>query len=87
MLQEDINILFLGYLGQNEETSKKICKNLLSSLSAPMTEKLKTGFYAKPGGYVLFSQDLEDIVKKYKFQANKGVKVSIKIWPKTVKSP
>ncbi|KAI7792074.1 putative interferon-induced guanylate-binding protein 1, partial [Triplophysa rosa] len=73
-LEKHIHNLFHGYLGQNEEASKKRCEDLLSSLSATMTEKLKTGFYAKPGGYVLFSQDLEDIVKKYKFQANKGVK-------------
>ncbi|XP_056604473.1 guanylate-binding protein 1-like isoform X2 [Triplophysa dalaica] len=73
-LEEHIHNLFHGYLGQNEEASKKRCEDLLSSLSATMTEKLKTGFYAKPGGYVLFSQDLEDIIKKYKFQANKEVK-------------
>ncbi|XP_067248818.1 guanylate-binding protein 4-like isoform X3 [Chanodichthys erythropterus] len=73
-LEEDINKLFDGYLCQNEESSKKRCENLLSSLSAPMTEKLKKGFYAVPGGYDLFSQDLEDIVKEYKIQANKGVK-------------
>ncbi|XP_067283892.1 guanylate-binding protein 4-like isoform X2 [Pseudorasbora parva] len=42
-LEEDINKLFDGYLCQNEEASKKTCGNLLSSLSAPMTEKLKKG--------------------------------------------
>ncbi|ROL49847.1 Guanylate-binding protein 1 [Anabarilius grahami] len=73
-LEEDINKLFDGYLCQNEEASKKRCENLLSSLSAPMTEKLKKGFYATPGGYDLFSQDLEDIIKEYKIQANKEVK-------------
>ncbi|KTG42893.1 hypothetical protein cypCar_00016986 [Cyprinus carpio] len=71
---EEMNKLFDGYLHQNEEASKKRCENLLTTLSAPMTEKLKKGFYAVAGGYVLFSQDLEDIVKKYKTQANKGVK-------------
>uniref|UniRef100_A0A671LYM1 Guanylate-binding protein 1-like n=1 Tax=Sinocyclocheilus anshuiensis TaxID=1608454 RepID=A0A671LYM1_9TELE len=70
-----INKLFHGYLYQNEEASRKRCENILSSLSGTMTEKLKKGSYAIPGGYVLFSQDLEDIVKKYKIQANKGVKV------------
>uniref|UniRef100_A0A8C1UGY4 GB1/RHD3-type G domain-containing protein n=1 Tax=Cyprinus carpio TaxID=7962 RepID=A0A8C1UGY4_CYPCA len=73
-LEEEMNKLFDGYLHQNEEASKKRCENLLTTLSAPMTEKLKKGFYAVAGGYVLFSQDLEDIVKKYKTQANKGVK-------------
>lgn len=79
MLQEEMNKLFDGYLHQNEEASKKRCDNLLTTLSAPMTENLKKGFYAIAGGYVLFSQDLNDIVKKYKTQANKGVKVSISI--------
>uniref|UniRef100_A0A671LXC1 Guanylate-binding protein 1-like n=1 Tax=Sinocyclocheilus anshuiensis TaxID=1608454 RepID=A0A671LXC1_9TELE len=74
-LEEGINKLFHGYLYQNEEASRKRCENILSSLSGTMTEKLKKGSYAIPGGYVLFSQDLEDIVKKYKIQANKGVKV------------
>jgi len=40
-----------------------------------MTEKLKQGFYAKPGGYEFFCKDLEDIVKNYNNQANKEVKV------------
>lgn len=79
VLQEGINNLFHGYLCQNEEASKKRCENILSSLSGTMTEKLKKGSYAIPGGYALFSQDLEDIVKKYKIQANKGVKVIINV--------
>ncbi|XP_067283823.1 guanylate-binding protein 4-like [Pseudorasbora parva] len=73
-LEESINTLFDGYLCQNEQASKKVCEDLLSSLSAPMTEKLKQGFYAKPGGYDLFCKDLEDIVKNYNSQANKEVK-------------
>ncbi|RXN09849.1 guanylate-binding 1-like protein [Labeo rohita] len=73
-LEEKINELFDGYLCQNEQASKRRCEDLLSSLSAPMMEKLIQGFYAKPGGYDLFCKDLEDIGKKYKIQANKGVK-------------
>ncbi|XDV25991.1 hypothetical protein PO909_029811 [Leuciscus waleckii] len=73
-LEENINKLFDGYLCQNEQASKRRCEELLSSLSETMTEKLKQGFYAKPGGYDLFCKDLEDIVKNYKNQANKEVK-------------
>ncbi|XP_056604432.1 guanylate-binding protein 1-like isoform X2 [Triplophysa dalaica] len=73
-LEENINNLFDGYLSHNEQASKRSCENLLSSLSATMTEKLKQGFYAKPGGYDLFCNDLEDIVEKYKSQSNKEVK-------------
>ncbi|CAM4572803.1 unnamed protein product [Leuciscus chuanchicus] len=73
-LEENINKLFDGYLCQNEQASKRRCEDLLSSLSETMTEKLKQGFYAKPGGYDLFSKDLEDIVKNYNNQAKKEVK-------------
>lgn len=45
------------------------------SLFEPMMEKLKKGFYAKPGGYDLFCKDLENVVEKYKSQTNKEVKV------------
>uniref|UniRef100_A0A673MX66 Guanylate-binding protein 1-like n=1 Tax=Sinocyclocheilus rhinocerous TaxID=307959 RepID=A0A673MX66_9TELE len=73
-LEEKIIKLFDGYLSQNEQASKKRCEEILSSLSAPMMEKLKQGFYTKPGGYDLFCKDLEDIGKKYNSQANKEVK-------------
>ncbi|XP_067283540.1 guanylate-binding protein 4-like [Pseudorasbora parva] len=73
-LEENINKLFDGYLSQNEQASKKRCEDLLSSLTAPMTEKLEKGFYTTPGGYKLFCTDLEDIVKNYNSQASKEVK-------------
>ncbi|XP_048011196.1 guanylate-binding protein 1-like [Megalobrama amblycephala] len=73
-LEENINKLFDGYLRQNEQASKRRCEELLSSLSARMTENLKQGFYTKPGGYDLFCNDLVDIEKNYKIQANKEVK-------------
>ncbi|XP_048015521.1 guanylate-binding protein 1-like [Megalobrama amblycephala] len=73
-LEEKINKLFDGYLCQNEQASKRRCEDLLSSLSAPMMENFKQGFYAKPGGYNLFCKDLEDIRKKYDSQALREVK-------------
>ncbi|KAK2892417.1 hypothetical protein Q8A67_012405 [Cirrhinus molitorella] len=73
-LEENIRKLFDGYLCQNEQASKRKCEGLLSSLSAPIMEKLEQGFYAKPGGYDLFCKDLEDIGKKYNSQSNKEVK-------------
>nr|XP_055045673.1 guanylate-binding protein 1-like isoform X1 [Misgurnus anguillicaudatus] len=73
-LEENINNLFEGYLGLNEQASRKRCEDLLSSLTAQMSENLKQGLYAKPGGYDLFCKDLEDIVKKYNIQAKNKVK-------------
>ncbi|XP_048008541.1 guanylate-binding protein 1-like isoform X2 [Megalobrama amblycephala] len=73
-LEENINELFDEYLCQNKQASKRRCEDVLSSLSAPMVKNLKQGYYAKPGGYGLFSKDLVDIVKKYNSQTNKEVK-------------
>ncbi|KAL0149587.1 hypothetical protein M9458_055114, partial [Cirrhinus mrigala] len=73
-LEEKISKLFDGYQCQNKQASKRRSEDLLSSLSAPMMEKLKQGFYARPGGYDLFCKDLEDIKKKYNSQANKEFK-------------
>ncbi|RXN13359.1 guanylate-binding 1-like protein [Labeo rohita] len=70
-LEEKISKLFDGYQCQNKQASKRRSEDLLSSLSAPMMEKLKHGFYARPGGYDLFCKDLEDIKNKYNSQANK----------------
>ncbi|XP_055045663.2 guanylate-binding protein 4-like isoform X1 [Misgurnus anguillicaudatus] len=73
-LEENINNLFEGYLSLNEQASKKKCEDLLSSLTAQMTENLKQGLYAKPGGHGHFSNDLMHIVQEYNIQAKKEVK-------------
>ncbi|KAL0961713.1 hypothetical protein UPYG_G00330730 [Umbra pygmaea] len=75
-LEDNINKLFDGYLCQNEQASKRRCEDLLSTLSEPMTENLKQGFYAKPGGYDLFCKDLEYIGNQYNKLACKEVKIA-----------
>ncbi|XP_073694035.1 guanylate-binding protein 4-like [Garra rufa] len=70
-LEEKISKLFDKYQCQNKQASKRQSEDLLSSLSVPMMEKLKQGFYVRLGGYDLFCKDLEDIKKKYNSQANK----------------
>ncbi|XP_041940238.1 guanylate-binding protein 1-like isoform X2 [Alosa sapidissima] len=73
-LEEAVNKLFSRFLQQNEEASVQKCKKVLTGLSAPLRERLQQGFYMKPGGYQLYCQDMEDIVKKYKSQTQLGVK-------------
>ncbi|XP_041922073.1 guanylate-binding protein 1-like [Alosa sapidissima] len=67
-LEKSIDRHFEQYLLHNEEASKKKCQDLLTSLSADMTNRLQNGFYAKPGGYELFCQDMETIVGEYNRQ-------------------
>ncbi|KAI2645845.1 Guanylate-binding protein 1 [Labeo rohita] len=73
-LEEAINHQFDSYLGTNEKASEAKCESLLTVLSKPMTEKINQGFYARAGGYKIFSQDLNNIVNQYSAQANKEVK-------------
>ncbi|KAL1281412.1 hypothetical protein QQF64_000215 [Cirrhinus molitorella] len=73
-LEEAINHQFDGYLWNNAKASKAKCERLLSVLSKPMTEKINQGFYSKAGGYDLFCQDLNIIIKQYNARANKEVK-------------
>ncbi|XP_031434419.1 guanylate-binding protein 1-like [Clupea harengus] len=73
-LEKDLHQRFDQYLHHNEKASKKICQDLLTSLSAKMTDQLQKGFYAKPGGYKLFSKDMESIVEEYNSQTTKLVK-------------
>ena len=75
IFQKDLHQRFDQYLHHNEKASKKKCQDLLTSLSAKMTDQLQKGFYAKPGGYKLFSKDMESIVEEYNSQTTKLVKV------------
>ena len=40
-----------------------------------MTDQHQKGFYAKPGGYELFSKDIESILEEYNNQTTELVKV------------
>ncbi|XP_012696720.2 guanylate-binding protein 1-like [Clupea harengus] len=73
-LEKDIDQRFDQYLHHNEKASKKKCQDLLTSLSAKMTDQLQKGFYAKPGGYELFSKDIESILEEYNNQTTELVK-------------
>ncbi|KAL0961714.1 hypothetical protein UPYG_G00330740 [Umbra pygmaea] len=75
-LEEAINLQFDAYLWDNEKASEAKCECFMSVLSDPMKERINQGFYAKPGGYDLFCQDLEDIVNQYNNLACKEVKIA-----------
>uniref|UniRef100_A0A8C9VC05 Guanylate-binding protein 1-like n=1 Tax=Scleropages formosus TaxID=113540 RepID=A0A8C9VC05_SCLFO len=52
----------------------KPIRQLLSELSEDMANKLKNGFYAKPGGYELYCSDHDNLVAEYRKRPKKGVK-------------
>ncbi|KAJ8332784.1 hypothetical protein SKAU_G00416800 [Synaphobranchus kaupii] len=72
-LVEAIAKHYADLLCQNEEASEALCRKLLSELSAPMAKKMQEGFYAKPGGYELYSADNDSVVAQFRSKPNKGV--------------
>ncbi|XP_063069926.1 guanylate-binding protein 1-like isoform X2 [Engraulis encrasicolus] len=73
-LEESINNVFGSFVQQNEQTSARLCEEILSGLSEDLRKKLQQGVYTAVGGYQLFSQDVEEIVRKYNSQTRGGVK-------------
>ncbi|XP_048881951.1 guanylate-binding protein 1-like isoform X3 [Brienomyrus brachyistius] len=73
-LMEAIQEAYAAPLIENEKASEDLCRQLLSQLSEPIAKKLKNGFYAKPGGYELYSADCKILLDEYNRKPNKGVK-------------
>uniref|UniRef100_A0A8C9VC49 Guanylate-binding protein 1-like n=1 Tax=Scleropages formosus TaxID=113540 RepID=A0A8C9VC49_SCLFO len=73
-LADAINKEYASFLLKNEDMSEKVCRQLLSELSEDMANKLKNGFYAKPGGYELYCSDHDNLVAEYRKRPKKGVK-------------
>ncbi|XP_062312452.1 guanylate-binding protein 1-like [Osmerus eperlanus] len=61
-------------LTQNEEASEKKCQDLLRDLSAPVSQKIQDGFFAKPGGYELYCDLHDNLVALYRSTPNKGIR-------------
>ncbi|XP_062407087.1 guanylate-binding protein 1-like [Sardina pilchardus] len=75
-LEKQIENDFEQYLLHNEGTSKKECRDLLTSLSAEMTNRVQSRFYMKPGGYKLLEKDMEIIESEYTKQTTNSVKAT-----------
>ncbi|KAL2081035.1 hypothetical protein ACEWY4_022888 [Coilia grayii] len=73
-LEEAINKVFSSFLHQNEQASVLLCQEVISGLFGPLRDKLQQGVYTKKGGYQVFSQDLEDLVKNYSKTTEGAVK-------------
>uniref|UniRef100_A0A8D0CKK5 GB1/RHD3-type G domain-containing protein n=1 Tax=Scleropages formosus TaxID=113540 RepID=A0A8D0CKK5_SCLFO len=76
-LVDAINKEYASFLLRNEDMSEKVCRQLLPELSEDMANKLKNGFYAKPGGYELYCSDHDNLVAEYRKRPKKGVKTHI----------
>ncbi|XP_067308594.1 guanylate-binding protein 1-like isoform X1 [Pseudorasbora parva] len=71
-LEEALSIYYVDLLKENEITSGKKCRDLLTNLSSDMNKRLQNGEYSKPGGYEIYCRDA--IVEQYRREPNKGVR-------------
>ncbi|XP_066232957.1 guanylate-binding protein 4-like isoform X1 [Saccopteryx leptura] len=62
------------FLLQNEEASVKYCQDQLKKLSEPLIEGIMRGNFSQPGGYTLYSEEIDKVEKSYYLVPRKGVK-------------
>lgn len=73
-LNDLISIEYECLVRSNHEASKARCWELLTRLDQTMKQKLQEGHYSCPGGYSVYTTDLQDIQKQYTATQGLGVK-------------
>nr|KAF6378828.1 hypothetical protein mMyoMyo1_009725 [Myotis myotis] len=63
------------FLLKNEEESLKYCQAQLRQLSEPLMEGISKGTFSVPGGYILYSEEMNKVERSYALVPGKGVKV------------
>ncbi|XP_015416928.1 PREDICTED: guanylate-binding protein 4 [Myotis davidii] len=59
---------------KNEEESLKYCQAQLRQLSEPLMEGISKGTFFIPGGYILYSEEMNKVEQSYELVPRKGVK-------------
>ncbi|XP_059544933.1 guanylate-binding protein 6-like [Myotis daubentonii] len=59
---------------KNEEESLKYCQAQLTQLSEPLMEGISKGTFSVPGGYILYSEEMNKVEQSYELVPRKGVK-------------
>uniref|UniRef100_H3AZ79 GB1/RHD3-type G domain-containing protein n=1 Tax=Latimeria chalumnae TaxID=7897 RepID=H3AZ79_LATCH len=75
VLQDKVQQRYKELCKKNETVSEEACNKLLEALTAEMETKVSNGFYSTPGGYKLYTEDQEKVVREYQGRPDKGVKV------------
>ncbi|XP_023603436.1 guanylate-binding protein 4-like [Myotis lucifugus] len=63
-----------NFLLKNEEESLKYCQAQLTQLSEPLMEGILRGTFSVPGGYILYSEEMNKVEQSYELVPRKGVK-------------
>ncbi|XP_023602915.1 guanylate-binding protein 4-like [Myotis lucifugus] len=73
-LQDIIKKKKKKFLLKNEEESLKYCQAQLTQLSERLMEGISKGTFSVPGGYILYSEEMNKIERSYELVPRKGVK-------------
>ncbi|XP_038672157.1 guanylate-binding protein 1-like [Scyliorhinus canicula] len=65
---------YLELCDKNEAVSMEMCTKLLETLSTEIGKKLREGFYTKPGGYEVYKQDRQEVIRQFHSTPGKGNK-------------
>uniref|UniRef100_T1J894 GB1/RHD3-type G domain-containing protein n=1 Tax=Strigamia maritima TaxID=126957 RepID=T1J894_STRMM len=78
-LQAQLAREYIRYVEQNQEASHSKCMKILDQLYLPMSIKMKSGAYVKRGGYEEYTEDLDELERKYNQIPNKGALSDVSI--------
>ncbi|XP_072331815.1 guanylate-binding protein 2-like [Scyliorhinus torazame] len=65
---------YLELCDKNEAVSMEMSTKLLETLSTEIGKKLREGFYTRPGGYELYKEDRQEVIRQFRSTPGKGNK-------------
>ena len=71
-MQEDVKTEYQKFVQQNEDSSRKLCIDIVQRLHASVLEASRAGKYAVPGGYELYRYNMNKLTNDYKKSQAKG---------------
>ena len=64
-LQENVQAEYQGLILQNEDSSRKLCTDIVQKLYTGVLEISQAGKYTVPGGYHLYMNDMKELQNCY----------------------
>ena len=75
-LQDHVTREYETICKQNEEASVQKCLQIINSLYASVSDKIKCGEFALPGGYEAYKKEMNGLEMQYMQTPRKGIMVS-----------
>ena len=72
-MQEDLQAEYGKFIQLNEDSSRKLCAEIIQDLHAPVLQASQDGKYTVPGGYELYMDDMNKVENDYRDSPARGV--------------